>query len=402
MLHTLRRVMSPLALTRLAVAVLAVLALAALSGSLAPPVPAPLLVVVLAGIVGVILFAATGVVAQAEHLAHRLGDPLGSLVLTLSIVVVEVVLICAVMLGPGEHTTVARDSVTAVAVIILDLVVGLCLLLGGLRHGGMVPNRAGAAAYLALLLVLGVFAFALPATIGHAGSYLPWQAVPVVVLMLGGYAFFLHRQTGAQAGDFVEVDPRVRCEDAASPAVAVSPSAVASPRRAAAPDVASSAPGGRGPVPHEHRAEILSHLLLLVLTALPVVLLSHSMAALLDDALGRLGAPSALAGVLIAGIVFLPESITSVRAALAGGLQRVSNLCHGALVSTLGLTIPAVLVIGMLTGQPVVLAPGPADLVLLGASLLLSAITFSAPRATAVHGLAHFSLFAAYVLAVFS
>ncbi|RLZ04290.1 calcium:proton antiporter [Kocuria tytonicola] len=353
MLPTLRRVLTPLALARLAVGWLAVVVLALLSGPLTPPVPVLPLVLALAAIVGVILFASTGVVAQAEHVAERLGDPYGSLVLTLSIVVVEVVLISAVMLGPGEHGSIARDSVMAVAMIILDLVIGLCLVVGGLRHGGMVPNHAGAAAYLSLLLVLG------------------------------GYAFFLRRQTGVQAGDFTEVDPRIHRAE----------------RSAAAASPSTSA---HGSVFHEHRAELLSRLALLVLTALPVVLLPHSMAALLDDGLGRLGAPSALAGVLIAGIVFLPESITSVRAALSGELQRVSNLCHGALVSTLGLTIPAVLVIGMFTGQPVVLAPEPADLVLLAVSLLLSVVTFTAPRATAVHGVAHLALFAAYALAVLS
>src|SRR5690606_36989405 len=102
-----------------------------------------------------------------------------------------------------------------------------------------------------------------------------------------------------------------------------------------------------------HRSEILLRIGLLVVTVLPIVLLSHDMAGLLDDGLGRLGAPVALAGVLIAMIVFLPESLTSVRAALAGEAQRVSNLCHGALVSTVGITIPAVLIIGLATGQTV-------------------------------------------------
>ena len=133
----------------------------------------------------------------------------------------------------------------------------------------------------------------------------------------------------------------------------------------------------------------------------PIVLLSHDMAALLDDGLARLGAPPALAGVLIAAIVFLPESITSVRAALGGEAQRVNNLCHGALVSTVGLTIPAVLVIGMLTGQTIVLAESPANLLLLGVTLLLSVTTFSAQRVTSVHGAAHLVTFAAYVLVLF-
>src|SRR5690606_27726677 len=111
---------------------------------------------------------------------------------------------------------------------------------------------------------------------------------------------------------------------------------------------------------------------------------------------------AALVGVLIAAIVFLPESITSVRAAWGGEIQRVINLCHGALVSTVGLTIPAVLVIGALTGQTVVLAEAPANLLLLGMTLVLSVATFAATRVTAVHGPAHLALFAMYVLVLFS
>nr|WP_325048943.1 calcium:proton antiporter [Kocuria tytonis] len=381
---------------------------------LRPPVPAPLLVAALGVIVAVILFAATGVVHQAERLAARLGDPYGSLVLTLSVVVIEVILICAVMLGPGEHAGIARDSVMAVSMIILNLVIGLCLLVGGVRHGALAHHRTGASAYLAMLAVLGALAFALPPVLGTGGAYRPGQAVVVALLALGSYAFFLSRQTGAQAHDFTEVDPRVRPGTEPHPAGAVrSPSSELSavpdrwpgalPRYDARPGASEESPRSRGGAARaEHRPEILIRLLVLVVTVLPVVLLSHEMAALLDDGLGRAGAPPALAGVLIAAVVFLPESITSVRAALAGEIQRVSNLCHGALVSTLGLTIPAVLVIGLLTDQRVVLAESPVTLVLLGLSLALSAITFTAPRVTAVHGAAHLVVFAAYALSVFS
>ena len=152
----------------------------------------------------------------------------------------------------------------------------------------------------------------------------------------------------------------------------------------------------------QHRSEILARVGLLVATVLPIVLLSHDMSALLDDGLGRTGAPVALTGLLIAVIVFLPESITSVRAALAGGAQRVVNLCHGALVSTVGLTIPAVLVIGMFTDQQVVLAESAANLVMLGVTLLLSVTTLAARRVTALHGAAHLVVFAVYVLVLFS
>lgn len=376
---TLHHVLTPPATARLLTGWGAVLVLQLVGDLLLPPVPAGLLVTALVLIVGVILVAAGGVVHQAERLADRLGDPFGSLVFTLSIVVIEVVLICAVMLGPGEHATIARDSVMAVSMIILDLVIGVCLLVGGLRHGHLEHHRTGVSVYLCLLTVLGALAFALPAAIGTDGAYRTWQQIPVIALTIGTYAFFLVRQTGPQAADFTEVDPRFRPEPAAA--------------------AKETERGGSPTGPH---CEVPARLAILVATALPVVLLSHEMAALLDDGLGRLGAPPALAGVLIAAIVFLPESITAVRAARAGQVQRVSNLCHGALVSTLGLTIPAVLVIGLLTGQPVVLAESPLNLMLLGLSLLLSALTFAAPRVTAVHGAVHLVLFSAYVLTLFS
>ena len=346
------------------------------------PVPTPLLIIALGAIIAVILVCAFGVVKQAEALAPRLGDPYGSLVLTLSIVLIEVILISAVMLGPGEHATIARDSVMAVSMIILNLVIGLALLLGGIRHGGMSHNRTGTSAYLAMLVVLTALAFALPALIGENGAYTLAQEIPIILLTLALYGFFLFRQMGAQANDFTEVDDRMR-----------SRAARASQPPAETSDIRDTL--------RRHRTEVTVRLTLLVVTVIPIVLLSHDMASLLDDGLGRLGAPPALAGVLIAAIVFLPESITAVRAALKGEAQRVVNLCHGALVSTVGLTIPAVLIIGMATGQTVILAETPADLLLLGVTLLLSVGTFAAKRVTAMHGAAHVAVFAVYIIVLF-
>lgn len=380
---TNRSIFTRSAMMRLGIGWGAVLAMLAAGPLLKAPLPGAPLVIVLAAIVGVILICSFGVVHEAEHLARRLGDPYGSLVLTLSIVLIEVVLISAVMLGPGEHATIARDSVMAVSMIILNAVIGLSLLIGGIRHGDMEHNRTGASAYLGMLIVLVSLAFALPALIGDAGSYTVGQEIPIIVLTLGLYAFFLIRQMGQQAENFREVDPRLL----------------------AAPSVGAATPREREHITvilAEHRTEILLRLGLLVVTVLPIVLLSHDMATLLDDGLDRLGAPVALSGILIAMIVFLPESITSVRAAMQGEIQRVSNLCHGALVSTVGLTIPAVLIIGLLTGQPVVLAESPVGLALLGITLLLSVATFAAKKVTAVSGAAHLVLFAVYGITVFS
>lgn len=400
---TVRSILTPAAIIRLILGWGAFVALLAAGPLLAPPVPAPLLITALIVIVAVILICAFGVVHEAEHLARRLGDPYGSLVLTLSIVLIEVVLITAVLLGPGQHATIARDSVMAVSMIILNAVIGLCLLVAGLRHGSLAHNRTGTSTYLSLIIVLAAIAFALPALIGTNGSYQAWQEIPIVIVTIGIYAFFLFRQMGAQADDFREVDPRLTRTP--TEAAAPSPSNIdvtvanATSTEAVDPDRKRQ---GIVEVIRTHRVEIALRLALLVVTVIPIVLLSHDMATLLDDGLSRLGAPVALSGIVIALIVFLPETITSLRAAWQGEIQRVSNLCHGAQVSTVGLTIPTVLVIGSLTDQQIVLAESPANLLLFAVTLLLSVTTFAAKKVTAVHGAAHLVVFVIFGIAVFS
>src|SRR5699024_8660002 len=126
-------------------------------------------VTLLGAIIGIVILCAFGVVRQAEHLAHRLGEPYGTLVLTLAILIIEVVLISSVMLGPSEQQTIARDTVMAVSMIILNLVVGVALLVGATRHANLQPNRTGASCYLTILAVFLVVAFALPHFLGDDG-----------------------------------------------------------------------------------------------------------------------------------------------------------------------------------------------------------------------------------------
>ncbi|GAA2842654.1 Ca2+:H+ antiporter [Leucobacter komagatae] len=381
-----KTVLTPTALVKLALGWGSVLALMLGGNALDGDLPTPVLFTILGLIVAVILVAASGVVTEAEHLAEKLGDPYGTLVLTLSIVLIEVILISAVMLGPGEHATIARDSVMAVSMIILNLVVGVALLVGGLRHSNLRPNKTGVSAYLSLLVVLVTVAFGLPAIIGTEGSYAAAQAIPIALLTIALYAFFLVRQMGAQKSDFQEIDPAQAAGKAQAETAAGAAAAAQRERR-----------GGIV----RHRPELIARAILLVVMVVPIVLLSHDMATLLDEGLDRLGAPVALSGILIAMIVFLPETITAIRAALAGEIQRVSNLCHGALVSTVGLTIPAVLIIGLVTGQTVTLGEGPTNLVLLAVSLLLTMTTFFGNRVTAMHGAAHLFVFVLYGLTVF-
>ncbi|KAB1660162.1 calcium:proton antiporter [Pseudoclavibacter chungangensis] len=386
-------VLTHTAVIRLVLAWGASIALMATRDVLHSGLPGPLLVAVLGLTVAIVVVAAFGVVHEAEQLAHRLGDPYGSLVLTLSIVLIEVVLISSVMLGPGEHDTIARDSVLAVMMIILNLVIGIALLMAGRRGPAPAHNRTGTSVYVGMIALFGTLAFVMPAVTGTTGSYTSAQEIPIVLVTLVSYAWFLIRQTGRQAPDFT---------DPTSPATTPTTSAPTTTGRSAADTTATSARTPVGTVLREHRTELLARTLLLVATMIPIVLMSHDLAGLLDDGLGRVGAPVALAGILIAIIVFTPESITAIRAALRGETQRVVNLCLGAFVSTVGLTIPAVLVIGLVTDQKVVLAPTAPHLVLVVTTVVTTAITFAAPRVTASHGALHLALFAVYVVTVFT
>lgn len=409
MTAALRSIITPTAILRLVLGWGVFIALQLMGSLLAPPAPLPLIVTALVVIIAVILICAFGVVTVAEHLANRLGDPYGSLVLTISICLIEVILIAAVLLGPGDHATIARDSVMAVSMIILNAVIGLCLLVGGLRHGALTHNRTGVSNYLVMIVVFAALAFAVPALIGTSdGAYAIWQEIPIIVVTVGAYVFFLYRQMGPQAHEFTEMAPvgavlagasSTAGTTQSSPAEAADRSESSRPEAA---DQADDAPQGIVEILSTHSVEIILRLVLLVATVLPIVLLSHDMATLLDDGLGRLGAPVALSGVVIAMVVFLPETLTSLRAAWNGEIQRVSNLCHGAQVSTVGLTIPTVLVIGMLTDQQIVLAESPINLALLAITLLVSIIAFAGRRVTAVHGVALLVVFAVFGLALFA
>jgi Ca2+:H+ antiporter len=359
----------------------------ALLGRLGEPVMAAL---VFAWLLGVIIWAAFGVVHEAEVLAARLGEPYGTLILTLSIVIIEVALISAVMLGAKGAPTLGRDTMFAVLMIVLNGVVGLGLLVGGLRHFAQSYNMKGASSYLAVIIPLTVIPLVLPnfTTSTGQGTLTVLQSVSFSVFTLALYGAFLVLQTGRHRSFFVE------------------------PTREQAPPV-RSAPHGRAPDPDE--IEIVeddghedpggstwSHVLLLLAIILPIVILAKSLAVVLDLGIARLGAPVALGGILIAMVVFTPECIAALRAISANQLQRAINLCLGAAASTLGLTVPAVLAIGLFTGQEVVLGLSGANMVILAMTLLLSTLTFTGTRTTMLEGAVHLSVFFVFLVLVFS
>lgn len=329
-------------------------------------------------ILGAIMVAAFGVVRQAEHLAESVGEPFGTLILTLTVVVIEVVLIASVMLGPDGSATIGRDSLFAVMMIIVNAVLGLSILLGALKFGPQRYNMEGTSVFIALIAALSLVTLVLPSFLSSAGdgALVPVQSIGIAVLSAALYGFFLFMQTGADRALYLQ-------PEAAGPPAKSSRTATRRHRRAT-------------------KGELITGSVLLVATVLPIVLLAHDLGLLVDLGIERTGAPVALGGVIIALIVFTPEAITAVRAALANENQRALNLGLGAFVSTVGLTIPAILVIGLITGQQVILGESPGNMVLICITLVMTVITYFAPRTTAVHGAVHIMLFGVYGVLLFA
>jgi Ca2+:H+ antiporter len=189
------------------------------------------------------------------------------------------------------------------------------------------------------------------------------------------YGIFLVIQTGRHKGFFVE--PR--------------------------PDAVGTAAAGTRQQRHDSPGHAIGgYTLLLIITMLPIVLLAKQLAKLIDHGIGVLGAPPALGGVLIALIVFTPEAIVALKAALANQLQQSINLFLGASASTIGLTVPAILGVGLATGTPMVLGLDPIGMTLLALTLVLSTLTFSGPRTTVLEGAVHLVVFFVYIVLIFS
>jgi Ca2+:H+ antiporter len=323
----------------------------------------PKAILLFAWILGVILWCAFGVIEQAEQLAERLGEPLGTLVLTITIVAIEVGLISALMLGDSASPTVGRDTMFAVMMIVLNGVVGLALVIGGLRHHEQDYSLPGASAYLTVIIPLATIALVLPSVTASTpdGTLTTAQAIPFAAFIVVLYGIFLAIQTGRHR-EYFGADHHDG--------------------------------GGEGGV--------LSPTVLLVATVVPIVLLSKSLGKIVDHGIATLDAPEALGGFLIALIVFTPEGLSALRAAYRNELQRTINLCLGACLSTVGLTLPAVVTIGLITGKSVMLGLDPTGIVLVALTLLLSVVTFSGPRTTVLEGSVHLVVFFVFVVLLFS
>jgi len=317
----------------------------------------------------IILWSAIRVVHHAECLAQKLGEPYGTLILTLSVITIEVMMIATLMLHGSNNPGLARDTMFAVVMIVLNGLVGLSLLLGALRYREQQYNLQGANAYLSVILPLAVLALILPdfTVSTEEPSLSGFQALFLVVMTLALYGTFLAIQTVRHTGYFTVGD-------------------------AAADD-------GHGDL---EVGSLPFHALLLLAYMLPVVLLAKKIAIPIEYGIETLGLPAALGGFIVAALVLTPEGIGGVEAALKNRLQRSVNIFLGSALATIGLTVPAVLTVSLVTGAHVELGLQNADLVLLLLTLVVSVVTFSAARTNLLQGMVHLILFLAYVMLIFA
>ena len=314
-----------------------------------------------AALVGAVIVA----VHHAEVVAHRVGEPFGTLVLAVAVTVIEVALIVSVMLSGGAgRETLARDTVFAAIMICCNGIVGLCLLIGGMHHREQGFQIQGASAALAVLCALSVLSMVLPsyATTVPGPGLSTSQLVFAGVVSLVLYLVFVFIQT-VRHRDYFLADS----DDEATHAVP---------------------PSGR---------TALASLGLLVVALIAVVGLAKILSTVVEQGVNRMGAPAAVVGIIIAMLVLLPEGAAALRNARANRLQTSLNLALGSALASIGLTIPTVAVVSILVGQPVLSGLQPKEIVLLALTLIVGVITLGTGRTTLLQGVVHLAIFAAFL-----
>ena len=317
------------------------------------------------------LWSAMSVVRHADCLAITCGEPYGTLILTLSAITIEVMMVSGAMLHGANNPTLARDAMFAVIMIALNGLIGLSLLLGGLRHREQHYNLQGTNSYLNAIMALAVLGLILPNfTTSMSGPRFSWpQEIFLVVTSAGLYAIFLLIQTMRHSQYFVE-------------------SREAAVKREA----------GR---PQLQKRSTTHHSIMLFVYLVAVVVLAEKFAIPLDNGIERFGMPQAFGGAIIAALVLAPEALSAIGATLGNQLQRSVNILLGSVLATIGLTIPAVLTIGLITKRPVALGVEGGNFPLLLLTLAVSVVTFSSGRTNVLQGCIHLLLFAAFLLLIF-
>jgi Ca2+:H+ antiporter len=315
---------------------------------------------------GVVLLATVfAAVYHAEVVAHRVGEPFGTLVLALAVTVIETALIISVMISdPAEKAGLARDTVFAAVMIVCNGIVGICLLMGGARYREQGFQVQGASAAMAVLAALTSLTLILPnfAARELGPLYSRSQLVFASIVSLVLYGSFVFIQTVRHRDYFLPEDYE---EETHAP-------------------------------PPANKVAVLSASLLLV-SLVAIVGLAKVLTPTLEFGIGYLDVPKAVVGIIIATLVLLPECLAALKAAQRNRLQTSLNLALGSALATIGLTIPAVAAVSITLGQRLELGLDVKDQVLLALTLLLGMITLGTGRTTVLQGIVHLVIFAVFL-----
>ncbi|PZO74872.1 MAG: ionic transporter y4hA [Sphingomonas taxi] len=304
-------------------------------------------------------------VHHAEVIAHKVGEPFGTLVLAIAVTVIEVSLIVSLMLSnAGDAATLARDTVFAAIMIILNFIIGLCLLAGAVRHHEQRFTLKGMTAALGVLAAMAVLSLILPNyTSSTAGpTYASSQLIFVAVVSLVLYGTFVLVQTVRHRDYFLpSTDDK---DDHAAP------------------------PSGRA-------TGIAFAALLVALVS--VVLLAKTLSPTIEAAVIGAGLPLTVVGVIIAALVLAPESLAAYKSARRNRLQTSLNLALGSALATIGLTIPSVAIVSLVLDLPIALGIDAKSMTLLALSLFVATLSLGTGRTTVLQGVVHLVIFAAYL-----
>ena len=304
-------------------------------------------------------------VHHAEIIALKVGEPFGSIVLAISITVIEVALIISILIGAGQGSEfLARDTVFATVMIVLNGIVGLCLIVGGMRHREQTFQTTAASSALSVLGTLATITLVLPNyTLTTSGpNYNAAQLIFVSLSCLVLYGVFLFVQTIRHRDYFLA-------------------------------DVSEEMPVHDTPNARTTAASVV----LLLIALAGVVLLAKTLSPALEAAIAGAGLPKAFLGVVIAALVLMPEGMAAVRAAAANRLQTSLNLALGSAMATIGLTIPAVSAYALLSGMTLQLGLDPEEMALLVLSLFIGTVTLATGRTTILQGTVHFVIFGIFL-----
>lgn len=320
-------------------------------------------------IIALVFWTVFVVLGHAETIVHRIGEPYGTLVLTMAVTAIEASVIVSVMLHGKPNPAIARESVFSTVMIVTAGVVGFCLVLGGMRHRQQEYKRLGTGALLSVVIALSVLTLVLPnfTLTATPGDFSPIQLIFVSMLCVLLYGSFVYAQMTRQREDFLD-------------------------------DVAPAAKEYHVAPPHG----LPLSLFMLAVGLIGIVLLAEHVAAGLEGGLEALhvGQTDAIVGAFIATLVLMPETVAAIRAAMRNELQRSLNIALGSACATIGLTVPVVAAASLITGHQLTLGLGSGDSVLLLLSLGISVVSFGQGRTTVLTGLVHLVVFVAYLLLI--